>query len=93
MDCKQDWQHNFKPTVQDFDVQNANLLYHSDGGTRGDTCSAAAWILEASVVKDNVRYTFPVVAGGTYLPEAVSSFLAESLALHDAIYHLSESVS
>ena len=92
MGSRQDWQHDFKPTVQNFKLNEASVIFHSDGGTRGSKCSAAAWIMEAIVTREDKQYTFPVAARGIYLPDPVSSFLAEALALDDAISYFSKSV-
>ena len=62
-------------------IWEANFVIHFDGGTRGRECSAAAWIIEARIQRGNPLYEFPVALCGKYLSIAVSSFVAELMAL------------
>ena len=70
----------------------ANYVCHSDGGTRANSCSGAAWIIEARVVRDDERYIFPVAMAGVFLQGPVSSFLAEAIALDEAVRFLGKFV-
>ena len=64
--------------------QSCNFLAFSDGGTRS-TCSASAWII-CAVLEDK---TIPMVAGGIYFEQPISSFTAEAIALEKATVELS----
>ena len=90
MDRKQDWKREFQPPFSDFTLRDANLICHSDGGTRGEACSAAGWIIEASVTRDGAISIFPLVWCGKYFAEPLSSFLAEAIAVEDMITYISE---
>lgn len=63
-------------------------MCHSDGGTRRDSCSAIGWFVEAIVVRDGLRHTFPVAMSGKFLSSPISSFTAECIALDEAIVFL-----
>ena len=52
----------------------------------------AAWIIEARVVRDDQRYIFPVAMAGVFLQDPVSSFLAEAIALDEAVRFLGKFV-
>ena len=69
--------------LQEFtcDLSVANWILYFDGGTRGDTCSCAAWILEAEWNDAGGKTTHLIAMAGTYLSCAVSSFVAELIAL------------
>ena len=56
MDYKRSWLHNFKCPVVNFRTSEANYVCHSDGGTRANSCSGAAWIIEARVVRNDHRH-------------------------------------
>ena len=85
--------HEFVLPVHDFDIDNANLLCHSDGGTRAASCSAAGWYLEAVVERENRCYTFPLAMAGEHLHEPISSFTAELIGLEDAVSYVHMLVS
>ena len=57
----------------------SNLVIFSDGGTRAE-CSASAWVLCAAIKEA----TIPILAGGIYFPQPISSFTAEAIALEKA---------
>ena len=81
MDVRRSW-HQICPTpFAEISLKNANFIIHFDGGTRGDDCSAAAWILEASVVHGQHVVEFPVAYCGKYMFLPVSSFVAETIGL------------
>ena len=63
-------------------------MCHSDGGARANSCAGAAWIIEARVVRDDQRHIFPVAMAGLFLQDPVSSFVAEAIALNEAVNHL-----
>ena len=88
MDYKRSWLHNFKCPVVNFRTSEANYVCHSDGGTRANSCSGAAWIIEARVVRNDHRHVFPVAMAGVFLQDPVSSFLAEAIALEEAVNFL-----
>ena len=86
--------HEFSPAVSDFTVSDANLVCHSDGGTRAGSCSAAAWILEAIGSRSGFTHThtFPIPSRGIFLEWPVSSFTAYAIALDGAVAHVSRLV-
>ena len=85
MERQADWFQECRAAIQNAKVCEANFICHSDGGTRGEDCSSARWFLEAVVVRDGLRYTFPVALHGQYFEEPISSFLAEAIALDEAV--------
>ena len=55
MDIEQSW-HKCYPTLAGVsNPMSANFILHFDGGTRGDKCSASAWILEAKTVIEQMK--------------------------------------
>jgi len=84
MDEKRSWHQIFEPQVQNFSIAEANLIIHSDGGTRAAQCSAAAWVVEACVIRDGHAYTFPLAMAGTYMENPISSFSSEAIALEES---------
>ena len=84
MECGHDWRHAFQPPLDDFRIQGANFICHSDGGTRAGSCSAAGWFIEAIVERKGFRHTFPCAMAGKFLKSPISSFTAEAVALEDA---------
>ena len=89
MESGESWLKEIAPTVRDFSPCEANFICHSDGGTRKGSCSAAAWVVEASVVRDNRRHTLPLAFRGIYFSTPVSSFTAEAVALDDVVSYVS----
>jgi len=77
----------------EFSPGEANFLCHSDGGTRGDSCSAIGWIIEAYVVKEDMRHIFPVAMSGKFFDSPISSFTAEAIALDEASGYLINFIS
>ena len=61
-------------------VEECNIAVHSDGGTRAESCSAAAWIVEVGYRGNFAAYAM----AGTYMSAPVSSFTAEAIALNEA---------
>ena len=88
MDVKTDWQKTYHPPIDDYNTWDTNFICHSDGGTRGESCSAIGWLIEAIVVRGELRHVFVVAMAGKFLSSPVSSFLAETMALDDAISFL-----
>ena len=84
MDMQHSWFQRCTPPIESFGVSGCNLIIHFDGGTRAGNCSASAWYIEARVLHQGVFILFPLVMGGTYVEEPISSFLAESLAFDEA---------
>ena len=81
MDMQCSWYQPCRPSVQDVDLTKVNFVLHFDGGTRGQTCSASAWILEVGVKRGNAVCEFPLAMGGQYLDAFVPAFTAELIAL------------
>ena len=92
METGESWLKEIEPVVCDFSPDEANFICHSDGGTRKGSCSAAAWVLEASVFKDNHRHSFPLAFRGIFFSTPVSSFTAETVALDDAVSYVSQKI-
>eukprot|EP00959_Pyramimonas_sp_CCMP1952_P133467 2790858-Pyramimonas_sp.AAC.1 len=84
MHTRSTWMTEVPPAMPDFTIVDANLVCHSDGGTRAGSCSAAAWILEAIVSRNGFMHIFPIATRGIFLDCPVSSFTAETIALDDA---------
>ena len=71
----------------------ANFLVHFDGGTRAGQCSAAAWCIEAlTVCGQSTKRSF-VIQAGTFMSDPVSSFLAETIAMDEAVQALAQILS
>ena len=83
MDIRKSWFQRGRISAEDF--ANANILVHTDGGTRAGTCSAAAWCVEAVVRKGGCEVTIPVLLAGTFITDPISSFTAEAIALEEAV--------
>lgn len=47
-------------------LEESNIVAHSDGGTRGGKCSAAAWIVEIGLLSKLVWNFHPLAMGGSY---------------------------
>ena len=92
MDLGLDWEHCFKPPI-DFKPTDANLVCHSDGGTRAGQCSSAGWFLEAIVVREDVQYSFPIAMAGKFVNMRISAFSAEVMALEEAIKYVHTIIS
>ena len=61
---------------------------HADGGTREGRCSATAWCIEAVHVRGQTQARSLVLIAGTFISDPVSSFLAEHIALDEAVQAL-----
>ena len=85
MDSGSTWAQIIDPPEDGLLVKDLVYVCHSDGGTRGDTCSAAGWIIEAGQIRNGRCKFFPVGMGGTFLQPAVSAFKAECIALDNVI--------
>ena len=73
MDRAATWEH-----VVDIDISPPfNLLIHSDGGSRAE-CAAAAWLVESIDLNGTLQL---VAMAGIYIPQKLSSFEAEGIAL------------
>ena len=55
MDVKESWSESFAWQFQGVPLNECNLAIHSDGGSRRDSCSASAWIIEAGTYIDEKR--------------------------------------
>ena len=89
MDSGEDWSQVFDAPWPGFSIWNANLLCHSDRGTRAGSCSAAGWYIEAIETRDGKPHTFPVAMAGIFMAKPISSFTAETVALQEAILDVS----
>ena len=87
---------NLRQSVhENFDLifpEGFNILVHSKGGARKD-CSAAAWIVEITSWKSSSEtWEMQQVAySAAYIDSWMSSFTAETMALHQAtdfVHHL-----
>ena len=92
MDIGNSWHRDLPSPLSSFSPHDANFICHSDGGTRGTTCSGAAWILEAVFDHDQHRHTFIVAMRGIFIASPVAAFTAESIALDDAVSYLHSTV-
>ena len=92
MDRRQSWHQICKMPVPKLSLKQANFIAHFDGGTRGDDCSAAAWILEARFFHDGNLVETPIAFCGKFLCPAVSSFMSEAIALESCTDFLSRLV-
>lgn len=84
MDIKRDWAEYFM-LPNSFRSKSVNIVGHSDGGTRAESCSAAGWVVEAIMEQDGETQIATVALCGTYFKEPISSLLAEAIALEDMI--------
>ena len=82
MDRREGFHKDFDP-LPGFCFHLSNFSCHSDGGTRSEICSAAAW--HGNCHDKLSGYNLPVGNAGSFSRTPVSSFLAEPLALEDAI--------
>ena len=64
-------------------LKECNLLAHCDGGSRRQSCSASAWVVEACIFQHGQWLRKPLAMSGTYFDQQISSFTAETLALED----------
>jgi len=81
MDARRSW-HQICPIPRsNLSLIEANFIIHFDGGTRGDDCSAAAWVIEARVHHEHQLLEFPIAYCGKFMSPPVSSFVAEAIAL------------
>ena len=81
MDVRKSWHQICTMPYPDISLRDANFLIHFDGGTRGNDCSAAAWILEARIHRERDIVEFPVAFCGKFVSPSVSSYVAEAMAL------------
>ena len=86
MDTRQSWHQSCDAPVA-FDIHEAQFVVHIDGGCRHETCSGAAWLIEAIVLQDDKRYQFPVLMSGSFIGQNTSAFRAELQALNEALRH------
>eukprot|EP00973_Karenia_brevis_P023709 3267625-Karenia_brevis.AAC.1 len=85
MDRGQDWQLIRPQSLRESVEAGCNILVCSDGGKR-ETAASAAWIAYACSLTTSSEYRFQILGQkGSYLQSCTSAFLAEALALEDAI--------
>ena len=82
MDSQTDWTEDSRNGLN---AKDCSIVCHSDGGTRGQSCSGAAWFIEAVSCKNGRQQSDVLAMGGQFLEPAVSSFMAETIALDNAI--------
>ena len=82
MDERKSWYQCFP--FEPADLERCNLTIHTDGGTRANSCSAAAWCIEAVVRRGQYETTTTLMIAGTNIATPISSFTAEALALEEA---------
>ena len=92
MDKRKSWHQVCRMPFPNLKLIEANFIIHFDGGTRGDDCSASAWILEGRMNRGGDLVEFPIAYCGKFLSPPVSSFLAEAIALESCIEFLSKLV-
>ena len=86
IDARQSWHQSCDAPIA-FNIDQAQLVVHIDGGCRHETCSGAAWIIEAIVVQDDKRHQFPLFVSGTFIDQNTTAFKAELRALNEALQH------
>ena len=79
MDRKCSWSHEYPISLK---IDASNILVQTDGGVREEECAAASWMVGLWDMASQ-QYE-PLLAGGTYLTEPVSVFMAEAIALDEA---------
>jgi len=84
MDVKETWARHMEWPFEGASIMECNVVVHSDGGTRANNCSAAAWVVEVGLFRAGKWKYHTLAMSGTYLDHAVSSFLVESIALEEA---------
>ncbi|CAK0891399.1 unnamed protein product [Prorocentrum cordatum] len=85
MDIGSDWHQDLPSPMSSFSPHDTNFRCHSDGATRGTTCSGAAWILvEAAFDHDQCEHTFIVAMREICLASPVAFFIAAAIALDGA---------
>ena len=60
MDERSSWHQGYAFPLDNVPVDGVNYILHFDGGTRGESCSASAWMLEAVVLRAGIEYEFVV---------------------------------
>ena len=83
MNIRKSWFEVFDWPFEGHRVDECNLLVHSDGGTRCNRCSSAAWIVEVCVFQQGRWFRKPLAISGTYFDSPISSFTAECVALEE----------
>ena len=88
LDNGKSWSRTSDRPFQGHTVKDCNLVVWSDGGTRRDKCSSSAWFAEVGHYS-HARWNFrPLAMGGTYFEKPISSFVAETLALHECSFFI-----
>ena len=88
MNAEKSWNQRFEPPGGWLDAKSVNFLIHTDGGTRADRCSAAAWHIEIHACVNGASVIFPLCMAGRFFTSPISSFTAEAIALEDALNFL-----
>ena len=84
MDRRESWNY----TCDGDTPIGANLVCHSDGGRRDESCAGAAWFVETLRDAHGMESCTPLAMRGIFISSSVSSFVAESIALDDAISYI-----
>ena len=93
MDNRVDWAEKIQVDRVGRNLRDFNIICHSDGGTRGQSCSSAAWCVEALSWQSGTQTAITLAMGGLFLERPVSSFLAETLALDNCIQTVLEMIA
>ena len=67
MELQRTWQHQKPMPIPDATVEEANFILHLDGGSRGFSCSASAWLLEAEITRGNRKHELAVAMAARFL--------------------------
>ena len=90
MSGRESWRHICHKNLEM--AEQGNLICHSDGGRRTESCAGAAWLIESCVVNNGTPAHQLVAMRGIFIASSVSSILAESLALDDALSYVCDTV-
>ena len=85
MDQCRSWSKTFDWPFNARHPTDCVFVVHSDGGRRCSSCAACAWIVEVGHRFEGKLVIEPLAMSGTFMNFDVSSFVAETLALQDAI--------
>ena len=78
MDVQKTWSVDFDWPYPTKSLRECSLIVHSDGGARGRSCAASAWVVEVLSDRGDAR---PLAMGGTFHSTWIDSFWSEAAAL------------
>ena len=93
MDTRASWSECLDWPFPGHRLSDCNVILHADGGTRSRQCSASAWVLDVGIFTSTGWKFEPLVFGGHFYDEPISSFTAEALALAESSLLLKSVVS